>query len=103
MLENNVQNESVHSNDRFDVYLVSKKLDRVFIVDRDRCKGCKICVAVCPYDAIFMSTDKKTKNGHAFPVENTKCKACKKCLYACPDFALSIYKLDEVEIKEEEK
>lgn len=85
----------VQSNERFDAYLVSKKGDRVFAVDRGRCKGCRICAHICPYDALDMSSNKSMR-GYFFPLENGKCTACRQCVYACPDFALSVHKLSEV-------
>ena len=85
----------VSHNKRFDAYVVGKRSNRVFVVDRDRCKGCRICVSVCPYEALAMSTD-KTDRGYFYPVENGKCTACKQCLYACPDFVLSVHKVEEV-------
>ncbi len=85
------------SNGRFDVYVVGKKKDKVFAVDKGRCKGCQICVTVCPYDALYMSKEKSVR-GYFFPLENGKCVACRQCVYACPDFALSIHKLEEVVI-----
>ena len=89
------KNEDVQSNDRYDAYIVGKKNNRVLVIDRDRCKGCKICVSVCPHDAIFMSSY-KSERGYRFPIENTACIACKKCVYACPDFAISLHKLEDV-------
>lgn len=82
-------------NERFDVFVVGRKKDRVFVIDRDRCKGCRICTSICPYDALFMSK-KKTYRGYFYPVENGNCTGCRQCLYACPDFVLSIHPLDEV-------
>ena len=90
-----VTQENKQSNERFDAFIVGKNKNRVFVVDRDRCKGCKICVVVCPYDAIFMSKT-KSHRGYIYPIENTKCTACKQCCLACPDFALSIHKLEKV-------
>ncbi len=83
------------TNGRFDVYVVGKRKDKVVAVDKGRCKGCQICVTVCPDDALYMSNEKNTR-GYFYPVENGKCVACRQCVYACPDFALSIHKLEEV-------
>ncbi len=85
----------VQHNERFDVFIVGKKRNRVFVVDRDRCKGCRICVSICPYNALEMS-DKKTHRGYFYPIENGNCTACRQCLYACPDFVLSIHDLRDV-------
>lgn len=84
------------SNSRFDVYLVGKKKNRVFVLDRNRCKGCSICIISCSYNSIIMGTT-KSHNGFFYPIENTNsCVACKQCTYACPDFALSIHKLEDI-------
>ena len=91
---------NIQSNDRFDAYVVGKSQNRVFVVDRGRCKGCRICTSICPYDAIYMSDKsekvKKSGRGYFYPIENSKCVACKQCVWICPDFALSVHSLDEV-------
>jgi len=95
-----IPNENIQSNERFDVYLVGNKHNRIFAVDRNRCKGCKICTSICPYNAIFMGKV-KSHRGFIYPIENGKCTACKQCVYICPDFALSIH--DAADITEEAK
>ena len=92
---------NVQSDNRFDAYVVGKKQNRVFVVDRARCKGCRICTNICPYDAIYMSDEtnngnQKSDRGFFFPIENSACTACRQCVYICPDFALSVHNLDDV-------
>ncbi len=52
------------------------------IIDKNKCKGCKICSKICPTNAITMKFD---KNGELFAeVDYNKCIFCNKCVTACP-------------------
>ncbi|HUT85872.1 MAG TPA: 4Fe-4S dicluster domain-containing protein [Elusimicrobiales bacterium] len=58
-----------------------------------RCKGCKLCVMVCPKNCIEMS-DKFSVTGY-FPAKMTKkdcCIGCGMCVQICPDLAITLYK-----------
>lgn len=51
-------------------------------IDKNKCKGCKICSKICPTNAIMMKYD---KNGELFAeVDYKKCIFCNKCITACP-------------------
>jgi len=47
------------------------------VVDEDKCSGCRICVALCPYNAVTI-----TKQGRAH-VNPAVCKGCGTCTSAC--------------------
>lgn len=64
-----------------------------FVVIRDLCKGCRLCIPACPKGILAVS---KTinKNGY-LPVEcidEAKCTSCALCAVNCPDVAIEIYK-----------
>jgi heterodisulfide reductase subunit A len=52
------------------------------VVDEDKCSGCRVCVAVCPYNAVTI-----TKEGRAH-VNPAMCKGCGTCTSSCPSLAI---------------
>jgi len=60
-------------------------------IDERYCKGCLICVDVCPTKAIKAS-EEINDWGYILPTEHdmNSCKACGLCELMCPDFAIAI-------------
>jgi len=66
-------------------------MNYVYYIDRDRCKGCGLCVAVCPKKVLQISDDVNTKG--YFPIYQAhpeNCIFCATCCIMCPDVALTI-------------
>lgn len=70
------------------------------IIDSERCKGCGLCLELCPKSCIGISAS-SNKNGY-FPAEfNGKdCTACSACAVICPDAAIEVQKAQSVPIAE---
>lgn len=62
-------------------------------IDQRLCKGCKLCLSVCPKD-VFSISQEVNQKGYNFAVaENPeRCIVCKKCETYCPDFAIYVEK-----------
>ena len=58
----------------------------------DRCKGCNLCVSVCPKQILKIS--EKTLNNKGYhPVEMTdmsSCIGCAFCATICPDTVITV-------------
>ena len=64
------------------------------VVNRDRCKGCELCISSCPKNVLAIDHHEVNVQGyHAVAVVNgDDCIACISCAIMCPDGALTVYK-----------
>jgi 2-oxoglutarate ferredoxin oxidoreductase subunit delta len=63
-------------------------------IDRERCKGCELCIPACRPGVLTMSTDVNAI-GYRFPELSPGCTGCRACHAVCPDFVFEVYKYDE--------
>lgn len=56
-------------------------------INPDVCSECRICVSVCPYDALISETN---GDGEAIKVLEVLCKGCGACGSACPAAAIQM-------------
>lgn len=61
-------------------------------VDKQYCKGCGLCVAVCPADALRLGEERNHMGYHTPLADENACKKCKACEYICPDVAIWLEK-----------
>jgi len=61
-------------------------LSSELIIKSEWCKGCGVCVAFCPKEALFLDKENKAQKDVA------KCSKCGICETFCPDFAISLIK-----------
>lgn len=56
-------------------------------IDEKLCKGCGICIELCPKKALGFNADRKSSF-----LEMGGCIGCGMCQLWCPDYAISVEK-----------
>ena len=68
------------------------------LADEDACRGCGLCVALCPYGALEIV---KTEKGRKVRVIPVACKGCGVCASTCYQHALSINSYTDQQVEEQ--
>lgn len=60
-------------------------------IDRNRCKGCELCVGACPQQVLAMSRRINVKGYFPATVKAPhRCIGCRQCALTCPDVAIEL-------------
>ena len=62
-------------------------------IDSNRCKGCGLCVEVCPEKILRLAESFNSQGQHyseCFAEE--RCTACTSCAIMCPDSAIRVWR-----------
>lgn len=60
-------------------------------IDRERCKGCELCVDFCPRTVLSLSPKLNSRGQHYATATNpASCIGCAQCSDICPDAAIEI-------------
>jgi len=61
-------------------------------IDKERCKGCGLCVEACPQGLIRIAAA-SNRMGYFFAEPcGTGCTGCAICALMCPDLAIEVYR-----------
>jgi 2-oxoglutarate ferredoxin oxidoreductase subunit delta len=68
-----------------------KRAAKEIIIDDQFCKGCNLCIEVCPRK-VFAKSSKRSRAGYSMPqaADPGKCAVCFLCEMTCPDLALTV-------------
>lgn len=60
------------------------------VIDAERCKGCGLCVAVCPPEVLALGDLNAKGYSVAVLVDNDRCTSCTACALICPDAVITV-------------
>ena len=66
-----------------------RTVNKVAVVDGEKCTACGTCVGLCPVEAIVLAKQAKKRSA---AVDETMCLACTICMTRCPEHAISMAK-----------
>ena len=62
------------------------------LIQAERCKGCRLCLVVCPPKVLGMGP----LNAQGYPVavllDNDRCTSCTACALICPESAITVWR-----------
>jgi tetrathionate reductase subunit B len=62
---------------------ISKRSDGITVIDKDRCNGCGVCAHVCPYGALYITSEGKA-DGCDFCADRLDAGLQPRCVAECP-------------------
>jgi 2-oxoglutarate ferredoxin oxidoreductase subunit delta len=62
-------------------------------VDKEKCKGCGLCVQFCPRKVVGLSSELNGKGYHPAELKDEeRCTGCAICATMCPDVAIEVWR-----------
>lgn len=73
------------------------KISGAVDINKERCKGCDLCVVACPCDVLSLQPQDVNDRGYhyAFTAHPEKCIGCAACATVCPDSCITVYRVVE--------
>jgi 2-oxoglutarate ferredoxin oxidoreductase subunit delta len=62
------------------------------VIDIENCKGCEICISVCPKAVLAFSPEVNKKGYHYAVKVSDGCTGCSNCAIVCPDAVITVYR-----------
>ncbi len=63
-------------------------------INNDLCKGCGLCVSVCPKKILKLDVDRLNSKGYhpTSCIDQSACIGCAFCAVQCPDMVITVEK-----------
>lgn len=69
------------------------KVKGAVVIDKERCKGCEICVVACPSKVLALNARVNSKGyNYAYDENADECIGCAACALVCPDSCITVYR-----------
>ena len=64
------------------------------VINRDRCKGCALCVNACPQHVLHLSDTYNIRGYRPVVLDESvaACTGCAVCAVVCPDVVFTVYR-----------
>ncbi len=63
------------------------------MIREEGCKGCGLCVAVCPQRIIMLAELPNTLGYRpAMVLDQDRCTSCSRCAIMCPDLVIEVHR-----------
>lgn len=70
------------------------KVKGAITVEKERCKGCNLCVVACPSDVLGLNNEVNAKGyNFSYMMNQDNCIGCAQCAYVCPDSCITVYRV----------
>jgi 2-oxoglutarate ferredoxin oxidoreductase subunit delta len=72
-----------------------KKRTTEILIDERYCKGCYLCIQVCP-QKVLARGEIRSRAGYPMPqvADIEKCSTCLLCEMTCPDLSLTVVRVE---------
>jgi 2-oxoglutarate ferredoxin oxidoreductase subunit delta len=66
------------------------KMAGKIVIDMERCKGCGLCITVCPKKNIAVSRESNRSGYFPAQAQGVECTACTQCAVVCPEGIIEV-------------
>ena len=69
------------------------KIKGTVVIDKERCKGCNLCVVACPVQVLALAAGVNAKGyNYSEMAHPDDCIGCASCAIVCPDSCITVYR-----------
>lgn len=63
------------------------------VINKEKCKGCLLCISVCPRGALKTGAKLNKKGAKTVIFDSAKdCAGCAMCAIMCPECCIEVYR-----------